>query len=295
MTVSVNLWSEEGTSTVDNDGRIVSTYTQVYLVKSNVSTRPYFDAFPAILGIYPGSPFYEDTNATCRRIHVGPFTEKTRSPYLKWLCEVEWSTDATLNAGSTTDPTTRRTLLKIRPIIQQRFVIRDSSNNLIVNTAGQPYDGGIPVDVRLGQVTASRNVTAAGYDKAAVLANSGKLNSVTFLGGAPGTVQVDIEAEEHYEGAYHFWSELYTFTYDPLGHQPKPASAGFFQRSAAGSNILKRITNQDLDASADTTPILEPEPLDSSGLLVPIASRPGSCAFVNVSYFGTMDFSTFGL
>ena len=268
MTVTVNLWSEEATSTVNDDGRIVSTYNQVYLVRSDVGTRPYFSAFPGLLGIYPGSPFYEDTNATCRKIHVGPFTEKTRPPWLKWLCSVDWSTDATLNADSSTDPTTRRTLWKVRPVIQQRFVIRDSSNNLIVNTAGQPYDGGIPVDVILGTVTASRNVAGAGYDKATTLANSGKVNSVTYLGGAPGTVQVDIEAEEHFEGSYHYWSELYTFTYDKLGHQPKPVSAGFYQRSAVGSSTLVRIQEDGRD-------VLEPEPLDSDGILVPISARPG--------------------
>jgi hypothetical protein len=288
MATSWNLESEEATSTVESDGKVVNEYVQAYLYKTTAMTRPTPADIVTDLGILPGSPFYEDTHATCYKSHISGATAKTRPPYLAYLITLNWATNAPLPISTSTDPTTRRTIWSVRPVIQQRFVIRDNTDNLIVNTAGQPFDGGIPVDVRLGTVIATRNVTAVGYNKATVLAYSGQLNSVVYLGGAIGTVQVDIESNEKFEGAYHYWEEVYTFTYDPRGHQPKPASSGFYQRSAIGSNNLVRIRQGGED-------VMEPEPLDANGILAPISGRPGNCAFVTVPYFQSMDFNGFGL
>ena len=173
-------------------------------------------------------------------------------------------------------------------------MVQDRNGEMILNAAGQPFDGGVPVAVRMGVATATRNITAAGYNKNTVLATSGKLNSVAYLGAAIGTLQVDITAEEKYEGSYHFWAETYTFAYDPEGWQPKPMNAGFFYRDAY--DVLTRIRNEDLGDTADpTAPVQEPEPLTTLGGLLPIADRPSLCNFITVDAYDSTAFAAFGL
>jgi len=293
VTESFGVVSESSDSSVGQDGRITTSYERTYLFRTDSSTRPSPAAISMAMGIYPGSPFSDDPNATAHRFSVKPGPKMTRPPWLAYLVTIGWATNSPtpLVASTETDPTSRRTIWTIKSATQQRHVIKypdDPDDVLIVNTAGQPFDGGIPVNVRTGIITASRNVAAAGYDKGQVMRYSGALNLGEFLGAEPGTVQVDIEASEKYEGAYHFWEELYTFHYDPEGHQPKPVSAGFFQRESVGSNTLVEITT-------NGKRVREPEPLDEDGILVPVADRPSGCYFVDVPYFDEIDFSIFGL
>lgn len=297
MAWQIGLLEFGAKAVVNSDGRCVRTYTRKYLVRTDSATLEWEGAVAAAVGIDRGAPLSEDPNAICRSVDIGLGPTMTRPPHMAYVASYEFSTDATLPDSNDDDPTTRRTIWSISPQIQSRYVIRDRLGKLIVNTAGSPFDGGIPVDVRLGSVTAKRNKLAAGYDVGSVLANSGKLNSVAFLGGDPGTVQVDISAEEKYEGAYHFWAETFTFSYDPLGWQPKPVNVGFYRLRALGSDVQVRITNVDLDPDSDDPEgkVPEPEPLDEFGLIVPVASRPDSCIFVEVDYFDTMDFDDFGL
>lgn len=294
MAWTVGLVDFDFKSEVKDDGKCVSTYMHKYLARTDSGTFPTPQAIAAAVGIVRGSIYASDPNAICRSVQIGPGPTMTKAPWLAFHVSAEWSTDATLPEADDDDPTTNRTIWSIAPQIQSRYEIVDRHGDLIVNTAGSPFDGGIPCDIRLGTVTAQRKIDAAGYDKAAVLANSGKLNSVSFLGGEPGTVQVDIYSDEKYEGAFHFWEERFVFSYDPKGWQPKPVSAGFFQKDDNGDLI--RIVNGDLgDTNAPDDPVQEPEPLDIDGVLVPKDNRPAGCVFVEVDKFDTMDFADFNL
>lgn len=297
MTWYVGLDDFKFRSSVQGNGRCVSNYTEKYLVRTDSATFPTPSAIIAAVGINRGSPYPLDSNAVCYDVEISPGPVKTRAPFLAFYVTAQWATNAVLIANNQDDdPTTTRTVWSVAPQIQSRYVIRDRHGNLIVNTAGQPFDGGIPVDVRLGSVTAKRSVDAAGYDMNDVLADCGKVNSVTFLGGAPGTVQVDRTATERYEGAFHFWDEEFKFSYDPKGWQPQPISAGFFQRASVGSNDLVRILNSDLNDTNDPgSPVQEPEPLDEDGIVVPIADRPDGCHFVEVEFYEEKDFNDYGL
>lgn len=293
MAAVVGLVEFSGRSEVQSDGRCVSTYMRKYLVRTDSPVFLEEDDVAQLVGIDRGSPLAHNTNAICRSVEIGPGPVPTRAPFLAYYATYEFATNAPLPNENDDDPTTTRTMWSVSPQIQSRYVIKDRNGELIVNTAGQPFDGGIPVDVRLGSVTATRRVDAAGYDFSNVMRNSGKLNSTTFLGGAPGTVQVDISATEKYEGAFHYWEETYTFSYDPQGWQPKPANVGFFQKVGGQ---LSRIINSDVgDENDPDSPVQEPEPLDAAGALVPVANRPDDCIFVEVDYFDEMDFATFNL
>ncbi len=282
-------------SEVQQDGRIVSRYSRVYKVQTDALTVPTESAIITALGIYPGGPYANDANATCHKTSITRL--QTRVPWLTYDVACEWSTAAMLPAADSSDPTTRRTIWGVEPNNETRYITQNSDDTIIVNSAGQPPDGGVPIAFRLGTVTATRNITAVGYNKNTTLANSGKINSVIYLGAAIGTVQVDISAQEVYEGGYHYWSETYKFAYDPKGWQPQFINAGFFQRSAVGSNVLVRIQE-----GSPLVAVLEPSPLDKDGILVPVANRgttdnttSGKCSYTKLSYYGTMDFNTFGL
>lgn len=294
MTWWVGLIDFSADANVESDGRCTRSYMLKYLVRTDSPTFPSYGDVATAVGINRGAPFAQDTNAICRKLSIGPGPTMTRVPFLAFTATYEFATNAPAPDSDDDDPTSRRELWSIGPQIQSRYVIRDRLDKLIVNTAGSPFDGGIPVDVRLGSATVTRNKLAAGYDVDSVLANSGKLNSQPFLGGPPGTVQVDISAVEKFEGGYHFWAETFTFSYDPLGWQPKPVNAGFFLLSGAG--VPRRITNGDVGDTVDPdSKTQEPEPLDAAGAIVPPASRPASCIFIDVDYFDTMDFAAFGL
>lgn len=290
------------TSEVQSDGRCVSTYMEKRLGRTDAGSFPTPQEIATAFGVVRGSPYPTDTNAICRKVDIGPGPVMTRAPFLAFIATIEWSTNAVKPDQADDDPTTSRTIWSIRPEVQGRYVIKDRNGDLIINAAGQPFDGGIPVDVRLGKVVAKRNVIAAGYDVDTVLTYSGRWNSETFLGAPAGKVQVDITADEHYEGAFHFWSETYEFKYDPQGIQPKALNAGFFQRKSGDENdpdynVLLRIINSDVgDTNNPDDPVQEPEPLTETGILLPVDQRitPGG-NFIEIDHYDSYDFNLFNL
>lgn len=298
MSWAIGLDDFSADSEVQSDGRLVRRYMRKYLVRTDSPTFVSEADVAAAVGIKRGSPIAEDTNAICNSVSITPGPAKTRPPFLAFFATYTFATNAPAPPeveADTDDPVDMRTQWSISPQIQSRYVIRDRNDELIVNKAKSPYDGGIPVDVRLGSATARRNVDAAGYNKALVMASSGKLNSAPYLGGEPGTVQVDISAVERYQGSYHFWEETYTFSYDPQGWQPKPANAGFFQLVDGEQQRIYASDLGELEDGEEDLAVQEPEPLDDNGALVPIASRPAGCTFIEVDYFDTMNFEEFSL
>lgn len=287
MSVWVNLKSHKAKATVQSDGRMVKTYTETYLYRTNAGSIPTDADIAADVGVAPGSPYGGDANATAGDAEIEFLM--TRVPWFKAEVTITWSTKNPVPNEDDTDPSTVRVLWDLRSVIQQRYIVKDRLGKLIVNTAGQPFDGGTPVDVRLGQVAAKLKVAYADFNKNTMLANNGKLNTATYLGAAAGTLQMDATASEAVEGGYHFYNVEYVFTYDPLGHQPRPANVGFYQLLFG---TLAPITVGDLTGEIDGTKVTEPEPIDIDGHVVPYADRPDSCIFVPVDYFDTLNYST---
>ena len=283
-------------SAVQRDSaRCASDYEMKYLARTDSPTFPTPQEIAAAVGITRGSPFPSNSNATCFDVEIGPGPTMTRPPFLAFYVTAKWATNAPNPSDDDDDPTTSRTVWSIAPQIENEFIIKDRNGDLVVNTAKFPFDGGISVNTRTVKATARRKIDATGYDKSTAITYSGKINETDFLGGAPGTVQVDYSASEHYEGAFHFWEETFEFNYNPRGWQPKQVSAGFFQ---IVDGDVQRITNEDVgdvNTATKKDPVMEPEPLDEDGALVPIADRPGGCVFVTVDHYEEIDMNTFGL
>lgn len=292
MAVWINLLDVGAHTYVEPNGRIINAYTRTYQYRTDVPYIPTADQILIDLGIFIGSLHPDDIFASCEDIDISLGPVKTKVPFTRRIITVAWSTKAPFPNAVSTDPTMLRTEWEVESIVQTRYIVRDRNGKLIVNTAGSGYDGGVPVDVRLGVAIARRNKGGVGYDKSTVLQLSGKWNSATFLGGAPETVQTDVKAKEFYEGAYHFWAETYTFTYDPLGWQPRITNGGFYQLV---NGQPKKIKNSDLNPDENNDPVQEPEPLDANGALIPYAARPDACTFIKVDAYGSYDPNTLNL
>ena len=194
----IERYNAEGT--VEQDGRVTRKYSRSYLYRDNSPDWLTHVQIFTNVGIVPGAPFFDDPFATASN---GKITHgiagKTKPPHFACQVDFTWSTHAPLPDDTSTDPKTRRVLWKLRPTIQSQYLMYDRNGDPILNSAGQPFTGGVPCDVRMGTAIASKNYAAAGFNRDAVLAYSGNVNKLTYLGGAPGTVQVDCEAEEIYK------------------------------------------------------------------------------------------------
>lgn len=299
MGFSFALQSERGQDTVDSDGRFVKSYSKTYLVKSDSATYNTLDEAKAGLGVLPGAP--DPYWSAAKAVAISAVRLPTIPPHQMWEITVEYSTAAVVPESTTsTDPVDWRVKRRTGTAQQQRFIVKNRLGVLIVDGAGSPFEGGVPVTDYLGTMIFERNEThsTSSMSQAAIL--SGKINSATFMGCAAGTLMLDVTGEEKYEGGYHFWTFTYTMTYDKEGWQPKPANAGLYQNVGFAA-----IPRRARILEADRTPVQEPQPLYPAydgvtltplpGSVIPVANRPADCNFITVDHYITFNFTTLGL
>lgn len=264
-------------------GKIVRTHNRTYLAKSDSVTSESSYAAAIALGLNAGDAHPDDPYALVRKIQ--PVRKPTKPPYQAWEIAVEWSTETT-EEQLAANPMDRRVIRSESTSDQTRYITKDRHGKMIEDTAGSPFDGGIPVNVKLASMVFTRNETHdSQYYVGKANTLSGLLNSASFAGAPAGTLLLDVKAAETFEGEHHYWAVTYTMTHDPLGWQPSPLNAGMY-KLVAGKRV--RITENGAPSS-------EPTPLDAAGAVVPVADRPDSCIFVDVDYYDTCDFALLGL
>jgi hypothetical protein len=286
MAYTAAIREQTHTANIDSDGRPVLTYREGWLLKDDSSSWVGVQQarlnFTTATGITPGSVYSDYAFATCRSIT--PTRLQTRAPWQRWRIDVEFSTAT--SEKDEEDPSLRRWIRGVTTSTQTRHIFRDINDKLIVDAAGSPFDGGVPVDVVLTTYTWKHNVDWSVYDTDSVGLLSGCINSDSFLGKDPYTLKLTYAAEEQWEGKYHFAAETYTAIYDPYGWKPKPANAGLFYLDAG-----ERIRIKD-DKGRD---VVEPEPLTLAGAVVPVANRPADCTFIEVDYYREIEFAALNL
>lgn len=283
MTFSFESVKQDMDVSVNSDGRLVKKYVDTYLAKSTTElTR---DQVASGIGVLPGAPHPNWSFATCNNIKIS--RRPTRAPHCAWDATYSYATDAVVPSDTaSTDPTLRRVNRTTGHTQQQRFIIKDKTGVLITDAAGSPFDGGVPVTDWLGTITWRRDETHSSTSQSQAVQLTGKLNSTTFMGCAAETLMLDVTGEEKWEGSYHFWTFTYTMTYDKDGWQPAPANAGLWKK-VSGKRV--RITE------GDGTDAQQPQPLTTGGDVVPVASRPSACNFIDVDHYNTMDFADLSL
>ena len=293
MAYNYRLQSQSHAASVSSDGKPVLAYRERWLWRDDNGSFVGCHAtrlnFQTTLGIIPGAAYSDNPFATCRSINVTK--HPTKAPHQAWDIDVEWSTET--SEKDEEDPALRRWSRGVTTSTQTRHIFRDINDKLIVDTAGSPFDGGIPVDVELTTYTWKHNVDWSVYDTDTVGLLSGSINSDTFLGKPPFTLKLSYSAEEQWEGKYHFAAETYTAIYDRYGHKPKPANAGLYYYTNA--NNPSQLPGRYRIKDSNGRDIVEPEPLDSVGGVIPVENRPDDCIFITVDYYRELEFSTLGL
>lgn len=280
MTITFELTGDTTNVDVSPIGKITRTHNRTYLAKSTSTTFVSSYEVAVATGFNAGDPHPLDAYALVRKIN--PVRKMTLVPQA-WDVSIEWSTEITTEAQN---PIDRRVIRSESTSDQTRYITKDRNGVMIQDTAGSPFDGGIPVNVKLPAMVFTRNETHdTQYYVGKANTLSGLLNSAAFAGAAAGTLMLNVQANEIYEGEYHYWAVTYTMSYDPLGWQPNPLNAGMY-KLVSGKRV--RITENGSPAS-------EPTPLDASGAVVPVATRPDSCIFVDVDYYDTYDFALLDL
>ncbi len=280
MQIISNKWvSEKATFTTNNQGKIVRNYNHRRLVVTG-SLGNSVELFNA-LNYTLGQPFSNDQWAVLTDWSA---SIDVSSGKYKWDLDLEFSTEGTPTYANSIDPTRQRIIRTWQTSEQTLFIVRDRNRDLIVNSANQPYDGGIPVTVELPVLTYEFN--QFNFSGATATSYSSALNSDMFSGAAPETLKLKISSNETSEGQYSYWKTRYEMAYFPLTWQPQPVNAGLYQLISGQLTRCKDRDRQDATA---------PMPLDDNGLQIPVASLPDA-AFVNkVEYFPTMPFGNLGM
>jgi len=291
MAYTASIRAQTHTATMNSDGGPVLTYREAWLLKDDssswVGVQQARINFTTATGIQIGGAYADYPFAGC--ISITPTRLQTRVPWQRWRVDVEFTTNAPKVDDQ--DPSRRRVIRDVSDTDQQRFIIRDKFQRLIVDTAGSTPDGGVPVNVKLTSYNFERNVDWGSYNLNSIGEYSGRINSDTFLGKEPGSLMLAYRARENWEGGgrYHFATETFNMIYDPLGWRPKFANAGLYRIDrTANPPKRKRI-------SIDGKPVIEPEPLTQDGQVVGFSRRPQDCIFITVNYYEEIPFSQFNL
>jgi hypothetical protein len=280
MGILSNGWvSEKATFTTNNQGKIIRNYNHKRLITTDQLMNS-VDLFNAA-GYVLGQTFSNDQWAVLTSWSPSITVEDGK---YKWDLDLEYSTEGTPSYQNSIDPTKQRIVRTWQTQEQTLYIVRDRNFNLIVNSANQPYDGGIPVSIELPTLTYEFNQFNFSGSTATSYSNS--LNSDHFSGAAPETLRLKISAKETFEGQYQFWATRYEMAYFPLGWQPQPVNAGLYQLI---SGKLTRCKDRD---QQDAT---SPMPLDENGLQIPIADLPDAAYVNKIEFFNTGPFGSLGM
>jgi hypothetical protein len=289
MTYTFERVAEKTKVSVSTDGKIVRTHTRSGIVRAgeDVSTN----VIAANLGLIPGAVHPSDTGATLRDIDVD--RKLTKGTNAAFDVVLQYSTDAPQPDNNDDDPTTQKVKRSQGSVEQTFYIIKDKNGVAIVNAAGQPPAGGIPVSVQLPTFVYEKNIKH--YDRNLVAQWMNALNDDTFNGCAAKTLKLNITADEQFEGKTSYWAHRFEMAFNPLGWQPSYVNAGLMQVTTLAEGLLKPIIDPHTKQ-----PVTEPWPLyaeghANEGKALPAGYAPGDVNFIAVEYFNEKDYSELGL
>lgn len=265
---------------MNNEGKIIRTYSQPLLVESTLDLDEY--QLGLALGYQPGQSHPTDPFATLRDMSVDRID--TTVPYVKFDIVLNYSTDGPAPQNNSEDPTQQRVKKQWQTTEQTIYIVRDKNGDPIVNAADQPFEGGVPVAVALPTLVYERNESS--FSGAIMTAYANSLNRYSFSGAAPKTLRLKISATEEFEGTFEYWKVRYEMAYQPDGWQPRPVNAGLYQLV---SGELVRCRDRDRQE------VTQPVPLNEDGSQVDISDLPDGLNYTDVNFYPLVDFSGLGL
>lgn len=172
----------------------------------------------------------------------------------------------------------------------QRIADRDVDNEPIVNTANDPYDPPVMMDISRPVLELTRN--EASYDESYASAYRDKVNSSTFWGADPGTVKVASIVARYvkHPDLGHYYEVTYTFHFRPETWHVFVLEQGFnsivYDPGIIGDTGKKVKIKDDKGSEVSA-----PWPLDDIGQRMAAGDTP---IFTEWIIYGELDFSVFG-
>ena len=275
------LLKRTGKAGVQTDGTTVNTAREIYRVRTGYSAS--YDEIVYGGGFYLGMPFVQNTAALLLSAEIDD--ELRLEPHKSYQLTLDYSS-LPQQINNSDDPLDAPCMRKWSSTRGNRTTLFDRNNQLIVNTAGQPYASGIEVWTCGATCTWSRNEST--FSGSAAIGAVEAVNSDYFSGAAPGTLMLEISADEQI-GKYgvHYWAVQYAMTYNRYGWQPLIYNGGFYELKAGRLvEILRGKFKQ---------PVTNPWPLDSAGAALSEGYDPSSVIFNKVPYYPEIPFSQYNL
>lgn len=242
---------------VNNDGRIETSYTEMYkVVLDDPDTSPdeilNADGLPELFDAYSN-----DFTARCRSKDPSLFDKNSRLVYIV-SCEFSTLTPPESKEQDPEDPLSAPVKRSVTTTTQSRVMDRDIDGNQILNYMYQAYDPPLEDVIYIDVLTLVRNEPE--YSTAYGRAYKGKVNSATIAGAAAGSMLcADITATEVTNSDPTYWEVTYVFHVlpSPYTWQPRLLEASYL------------IINDDMDKVRATDdnghPTSGPVPIDENG------------------------------
>jgi hypothetical protein len=263
----------------------IRTYSDTHLLITDTKTDDQYD-----IGSHPDVPVIGETHpgdASAWCISVEP---RCVEGYRGWHVTTTYSSEVQLDSA---DPTDDAAVITWSGEQFQIVAVFDRNDDLIVNSAGDPFDPPLMADDSHFVVNVSKNMasvpaTILNYQDA-VNSGSFTVDGVTIAAGLAKMQRVSIGQVQR-RGSDTFRVVEFEIHLRRDGWKLTALDAGFRERTAGGPpDGIKNIKNPD-----DGENVTAPVPLDGSGgaLLDP---SPTNCQFLEFDYYKTADFSSLPL
>jgi hypothetical protein len=233
-----------------------------------------------------GNTHPSDANAYCQSLQVQPI-----SGWRVWRVTASYSTERQLNTSPTSDPA----VITWNTEQFQRVAVFDNDGDLIVNSAGDPFDPPLMMDDSRRVVTIQKNLAVVptwilDYQDA-VNSDAFTVDGVSIGIGKAKMQNVSVGPVER-RSSTAFRTVNFTIHLQRDGWALQPLDAGFREfvtTDSVPNPELKNILNR-----GDQQPVAAPVPLDGSGKALDNPS-PTNCVFLTYNVYKTRAFSTLPL
>lgn len=262
------------------------TYTRAWTVVTSSRTDDAYAVGSASGLPLIGNTHPSDANAFCQQLAV---TQK--SGWRVWTVTATYSTERELNTNPTSDPA----IINWGSEQFQKPAVFDRNGNLIVNSAGDPFDPPLMMDDSRRIVTVQKNLAVV---PTWILDYQDAVNSDTFtidgvsIGVGLAKMQAVTVGPVERRSSTVFRTVNFTIHLQRDGWAMQPLDAGFREFVSTDSvpePELKNILNR-----GDQQPVAAPVPLDGEGKALDNPT-PTNCVFLTYHVYKTRAFSSLPL
>jgi hypothetical protein len=262
---NVILRKRQGKATLSG-GKRVRTYQAIYYVKCNsINEDPVtIWGHPEIPTLYPISSWPTDPGALL--VDVDPQQQEETPDFWIVTCSYTSNPDIGKPEDVQENPLNRPAVIQRSPVQRQRIVERDVDGNLIINTAGEPFNPPVEREEHAPSFTITKNLANWPYAMELALTDAINSSPIVYVSrgisyGARLVKCNGFSGGESYENGINFWAVSVALEVNWDGWNPDKLNAGFREKytDEFGEKYLWPITG------ANGESVSEPVLLDSLG------------------------------